>query len=134
MNWFIHSLTILINSSFIIYDIFYFLVLANVHKSIFLTFLWLYLLRYLSLMAQTVKNLPAMRRPGFSPSVRNIPWRGEDYPLEYSCLENPMDRGAWLAAVIALQRVGHSWVTNAHTQPFNKNGCCIFKTIYLFSS
>ena len=26
-------------------------------------------------MAQTIKNLPAMRRPGFDPWVRKIPWR-----------------------------------------------------------
>ena len=53
----------------------------------------------LSLMAQTVKNLPAMQRLGFNPSVRKIPWRGGNYPLQYSCLENPMDRGAWPATV-----------------------------------
>ena len=28
----------------------------------------------------------------------------------HSCLENPMDRGAWLATVQELQRVGHDWV------------------------
>ena len=28
-------------------------------------------------------------------------------PLQYSCLENPMDRGAWQATVIGLQDVGH---------------------------
>ena len=27
--------------------------------------------------------------------------------LQYSCLENPMDRGAWWATVHGLQRVGH---------------------------
>ena len=26
-----------------------------------------------------------------------VPWRREGYPLHYSCLENPMDRGAWRA-------------------------------------
>ena len=30
-------------------------------------------------------------------------------PLQYSCLENPMDRGAWWAAVHGSQRVGHDW-------------------------
>ena len=32
---------------------------------------------------------------------------GNDSPLQYSCLENPMDGGAWWAAVHGLLRVGH---------------------------
>ena len=36
-------------------------------------------------------------RPRFDPSVRKIPWRRRW--LQYSCLENPMDRGAWQATV-----------------------------------
>ena len=36
------------------------------------------------------------------------PGGGHSNPLQYSCLENPMDRGAWWATVhIGLQRVGH---------------------------
>ena len=31
----------------------------------------------------------------------------KEMPLQYSCLENPMDRGAWLAKYMVLQRVGH---------------------------
>ena len=33
-------------------------------------------------------------------------------PLQYSCLENPMDGGAWWAAVHGVARVGHDWVTS----------------------
>ena len=33
------------------------------------------------------------RRPEFDPWVRKIPGEGKGYPLQYSCLENPMDRG-----------------------------------------
>ena len=29
--------------------------------------------------------------------ARKIPWRGNGYPLQYSCLENSMDRVAWWA-------------------------------------
>ena len=36
---------------------------------------------------------------------------GNGYPLQYSCLENSMDRGAWQATV-GSQRVGHNWATN----------------------
>ena len=39
------------------------------------------------------------RRHGFNPCIRKIPWRREWLPLQYSCLENPMDRGAWWATV-----------------------------------
>ena len=33
-------------------------------------------------------------------------------PLQYFCLENPMDRGAWWAAVHGVTRVGHDWATS----------------------
>ena len=33
------------------------------------------------------------------PWVGKIPWRRAWQPLQYSCLENPMDRGAWWATV-----------------------------------
>ena len=37
---------------------------------------------------------------GFDPWVGKIPWRGgHSNPLQYSYLENPMDRGAWQATV-----------------------------------
>ena len=35
----------------------------------------------------------------FEPWVREIPWRRAWQPTQYSCLENPMDRGAWGATV-----------------------------------
>ena len=37
-----------------------------------------------SLVAQMVKNLPAMRRPGFDPWVRNIPWSRKRQPTPIS--------------------------------------------------
>ena len=63
-------------------------------------------------MAQAVKNLPAIQE------TRNGSLGWED-PLEedmatqlqYSCLENSMDRGAWQATVHRSQRVGHGSVT-----------------------
>ena len=51
-----------------------------------------------SWMAQAVKNLP-YRRCWFNPQVRQIPWRRKSNPFQYSCLGNPMDRGAWRAVV-----------------------------------
>ena len=46
------------------------------------------------LLAQTVKNLPAMQEDlGLIPGTERSPGEGNGHPLEYSCLENPMDRG-----------------------------------------
>ena len=39
------------------------------------------------------------RRLRFNPWVRKVPWRKEWLPLQYSCLEDPMDGGAWRAIV-----------------------------------
>ena len=36
---------------------------------------------------------------GFDPWVVKIPWRRAWQPTLYSCLENPMDRGAWKATI-----------------------------------
>ena len=60
-----------------------------------------------SLVAQRLKRLPAMRETW----VRSLGWEdspgeGNGNPLQYSCLENPMDGGAWWATVHGLQRVG----------------------------
>ena len=39
------------------------------------------------------------------------PGEGNGNPLQYSCLENPMDRGAWQAIVRGVARVRHNLVT-----------------------
>ena len=53
--------------------------------------------------AQVVKNPPANagrhKKHGFDPWVGRSHGGGRGHPLQYSCLENPMDRGAWQAAV-----------------------------------
>ena len=50
-----------------------------------------------------VKNPPAnagdMRDTGSIPELGRSPGEGKGNPLKYSCLENPMDRGAWQATV-----------------------------------
>ena len=50
-------------------------------------------------MAQTVKNLWAMQEIWVQSLVGKIPGEGHGYPLQYSCLENSMNRGAWPAIV-----------------------------------
>ena len=53
-----------------------------------------------------VKNLPA--NAGDSRDVDSIPESGISpgggygYPFQYSCLENPINRGAWRAAVLKI--------------------------------
>ena len=44
---------------------------------------------------------------GSIPGLRRSPGEGNGYPLQCSCLENPVDRGAWRAIVLGSQRVGH---------------------------
>ena len=39
------------------------------------------------------------KRHRFDPWAGKIPWRGNGSPLQYSCWENPMDRGAWRPTV-----------------------------------
>ena len=47
-----------------------------------------------------VKNLPAnVGDVGLIPGLGRFPGGGQGNPLQYSCLENPMDRGAWQATV-----------------------------------
>ena len=38
--------------------------------------------------------------PGSIPGSGRSPGKGHGNPLQYSCLENPMDRGAWRATII----------------------------------
>ena len=60
-------------------------------------------------MAQTVKNLPAMQKTQVQSLGSEDPQEKEiGYPLQYSCLENSMDREAWQAIQsMGTQRVKH---------------------------
>ena len=50
------------------------------------------------LVAQMVKRLPAMQDTQVqSLGQEDLRGEGSGYPLQYSCLENSMDRGAWWA-------------------------------------
>ena len=48
---------------------------------------------------------------GLIPGLGRYPGEGNDNPLQYSCLENPMNRGAWHAIVNGVTRVGHNLAT-----------------------
>ena len=57
------------------------------------------------LVAQIVKNLPAVRAVRVQSQGWEDPLDKGMATLQYSCLENPMDRGAWQATV--------HWVTKS---------------------
>ena len=60
-----------------------------------------------------VKNLPANAGDfGLVPGLGRSPGEGNGSPLHYSCLENPMDRGAWWATVSGVVESD----TTKHTQ------------------
>ena len=53
---------------------------------------------------------------GAIPGSGRSPGEGNGSPLQYSCLENPMDRGAWRATVHGVaHRFGHDRVTKTFT-------------------
>ena len=73
------------------------------------------------------------KRFGFDPWVGKMPggWHGN--PLQYSCLENPMDKGAWQATVC--------WVSKSQTLTHDIIACmhplcniymCIFVCVYIY--
>ena len=65
-------------------------------------------------VAQMVKNLPAKQDAGSVPGSGRSTGEGNGNLLQYSCLENPMHRGAWWAT----QSIGsqsHDWAINTHT-------------------
>jgi len=62
-------------------------------------------------VAQQVKNLPATQEThtgdaGSIPEL-GILGVGNGKPLQYSCLENAMDKRAWWATILGSQRIGH---------------------------
>ena len=62
-----------------------------------------------------VKNPPAnagdTRDMSSIPGLGRAPREGNGNPLQYSCLENPMDRGAWQAIIHRVARIRHDLAT-----------------------
>ena len=77
-----------------------------------------------TMVAQMVKKSACNAGdPGSTPGLRRSPGEENGYPLQYSCLENSMERGAWWATVHG----GHkSWTqlshSHTHTHTFILNG------------
>ena len=60
------------------------------------------------------------RDAGLIPGSVRSPGGEHGNPLQYSCLENSMDRRAWQATVHRVAKVGHEWSGLAHTHPHKK--------------
>ena len=76
------------------------------------------------LSGSVVKNLPAIqetayneRNVGLIPGSGRAPQEGNGKPLQYSCLGNPMVRGAWQATIHGVARVGHDLATKPPPPP-----------------
>ena len=69
--------------------------------------------RVASQVALVVKNQPAnagdVRDVGSVPGSGRFPGGGQGSPLQYSCLDNPMDRGAWRATVCGVKESQTKW-------------------------
>ena len=76
-----------------------------------------------------VKNLPTnagdVGHAGSIPGSGGSPGGGNGNPLQYSCLEKSMDRGAWWAIQsIAVQRVGYNCHACTHLFSRSLTSCC----------
>ena len=67
------------------------------------------------LSGSALKNPPAMQEMQIRSLGQKIPEGGHGTPLQYSCLDNPMDRGAWWATVHGVARVRHDLTTKPPT-------------------
>ena len=76
-----------------------------------------------------VKNLPAnagdIRDAGSIPGSGRSPGGGHGNPLQYSCLENPMNRGAWWATVcgVATNLDTTEATSHTHTHTYTHASC-----------
>ena len=82
-----------------------------------------------NLSASTGETEDARSIPGLGRS----PGEGNGNPLQYFCLENPMDWEAWWATVIDSQRVRHHWVTE-HYIGYIRHCSFMFALKYLIPS
>ena len=68
---------------------------------------------------------------GFVAKQAYLVREGNSNPLQYSCLENPMDRGAWQATVYRVTRVGHDRLTKHTRTHKNLLGIVVKQTCFL---
>ena len=72
-----------------------------------------------------VRNLPAnAEASGSVPGLERYPGRRKGNPLQYSCWDNPMDRGAWQAIVYGVAE-SQTWLTAYACMYNNVNQLCV---------
>ena len=80
-----------------------------------------------SLVSQMVESACNVGDLVSIPQSGRFPGGGNGNPLQYSCLENPMDRGVWQATTVhGSQRVRHDWATN--TSKWRDSPCFMDET------
>ena len=67
--------------------------------------------------------------PSSIPGSERSPGEGNGNPLQYSCLENPMDRGVWQDIVHEVSK-SQTWLSNNTATTLMKT--CLFSIFYLF--
>ena len=79
-----------------------------------------------------VKNVPDNARDaGIILSWKDSPREGTDNPLQYACLKNPMDRGAWWDAVHGVAKELDTHKTTTHTHIIYTHAyACIYIHLY----
>ena len=78
-----------------------------------------------------VKTLPANEEEsGLIPGSGKSPGEGNGNPLQYSCLENPMNSGTWQVTAHGVTRVGHDSTTKQYIYTFFNFNFYYFYTLY----
>ena len=87
-----------------------------------------------SLVTPNVESACNAGNPGLMPGSGKSPGEANGYPLQYSCLEKSMDRGAWHVTVGGVTN-RHDWVTNTFhfwcctTHLKLKKSSCVFPNL-----
>ena len=68
--------------------------------------------------------------PGLIPGSGRSPGEGDGYPLQFSCLENPMDRGAWWATVHGACKKSNMTKQLTHTNTHTDVGAYIHMHVH----
>ena len=93
------------------------------------------MIHYVGSVVQLVKNLCNAGDLDSTPGSGRSPGKGNGNPLQYSCLENPLDRGTWWAAVHGVARVIHDRHQTNHDTIVLSNSytITIIKDVHQFS-
>ena len=75
-------------------------------------YIYIYIYIYMYLGLDIKESAGNARDLGSIPGSGRYAGEGNGYSFQYSCLGNPIERGAWQLWSKRLQRVRHNWVTN----------------------